>query len=508
MYDTRYRDVIVPRLVELGVRHIRDGNCPGRPDMDAKLKELAGRHGIRALVFNDPVGLSGTLTQMRDHALALNQDPSRPILMVEGPNEWDMRGWADWPKRLHDATVEIWRLYEPTSSSLPVAGPSFARSFGNPSALAAREAAIPRYMQWGNLHSYTGGMAPDGPAGGGYGRPLDETIAEYRKLSGSDPLIAGETGYTYGPGFNPVSYRAAAKYFPRMFLTYLQKGIRRAYVYQLIETEAKHDFGLLNRDGSPRPPFGAIKSFIALLKDAGPSFQPGTLDFELTGDLRNVQSFVLQKRDGTFFLALWQAVPSYDFASKRDLETTPRAVTLELTTPVRSARTYLPSTNGTAVQRSYDTPRRIEVSVVDHVLLIELAPTTAGPRPDAGLPRPADGGTPHRGGADAGPSPDVSLADSGSPEPAGDATDTGSDSSPSRRDHAIDSSPSADAGPGQLADGSSDAADGAPNPATSGCSLSATSAGAIPRGALWLALLLTVAYRRRARRQHPASSPT
>src|SRR4051812_25462209 len=54
--DTIYRHydgIIRPRLVELGVRHVRDGLRADRKDVIAKLNDLGGR-GIRSLLLVRP----------------------------------------------------------------------------------------------------------------------------------------------------------------------------------------------------------------------------------------------------------------------------------------------------------------------------------------------------------------------------------------------------------------------------------------------------------------------
>ena len=42
-----------------------------------------------------------------------------------------------------------------------------------------------------------------------------------------------------------------------------------------------------------------------LLADPGPAFAAGNLDFSLSGDLKDVDHLLLEKRNGTFFPAIW-----------------------------------------------------------------------------------------------------------------------------------------------------------------------------------------------------------
>lgn len=375
IYTDNYVDIIKPRLIELGVRNIRDGNAVGNTTFDNRVVELSTL-GIKFLMFVDTrFGLATDLTQAKEHIKLLNSAPSKPVLMLEGPNEFDC--WDTTRATLSQRTIDIWNTFknDAATASLPIAGPSFCDTRDSPGKLAAVFPDASNYMQYGNMHCYSGGNAVEGSLGGGWGMPLSQAVDEYKMLSGSYPLIASETGYIMSGdvvGFMSVTQRAAAKYMPRLFLTYLNYGIQRAYIYQLINNN-QEDNGLLNTDGSPRLQYASIKNYISLLKDSGAAFTTDSLAYTLSGDLTNIQHILLQKRNGTFYLIVWQGVNSCD-SGPVDVEPAAQALTLNLSTPIKQAKLYLPSLNDTSVQASYNNPTSINLFVPDHILVIELDP--------------------------------------------------------------------------------------------------------------------------------------
>ena len=60
------------------------------------------------------------------------------------------------------------------------------------------------------------------------------------------------------------------------------------------------------------------------------------------GKTSEIHHTLLQKRDGTFYLVLWNEIVSYDNAAERDINVPEQTVTLKLTTPIHLAKTFLP----------------------------------------------------------------------------------------------------------------------------------------------------------------------
>ena len=110
-----------------------------------------------------------------------------------------------------------------------------------------------------------------------------------------------------------------------------------------------------------------------MFKDPGAAFNPGTLDYQLAGDPTNIRSSLFQKRNGRFYLALWQGVPSCHQRAGpgRDIEPPTRSLTLNLGTRFRQARVYQPSFSMQPTG-SYRYIRRLTLAVPDHILVVEL----------------------------------------------------------------------------------------------------------------------------------------
>jgi hypothetical protein len=142
-----------------------------------------------------------------------------------------------------------------------------------------------------------------------------------------------ETGYVTDVSQpNGVPEDVAGRYLPRVLLEQWMHGITRTYIYELVDVGAQigdNGFGLLHSDFSPKPAYSAIKSVLSLLSDPGPTFQTGGLDFKLSGNLTNIHHLLLQKRDGTFYLAIWVEQPSYDVNAKKQLSVPAQQVTLQ-----------------------------------------------------------------------------------------------------------------------------------------------------------------------------------
>src|SRR5205823_5126621 len=135
-------------------------------------------------------------------------------------------------------------------------------------------------------------------------------------------------------------------YFPRLLMDYYRTGYEKTFLYELVDdyvdpanANAENNLGMFNVDFTLKPAGRAVKNTIALLADPGTSFTPSTLDFTLTGGNPNVHQLLLQKHDGTFWLALWQDVSVFNKSTNTDVTNPDVPVTLTFGSSIQGAST-------------------------------------------------------------------------------------------------------------------------------------------------------------------------
>ncbi|HAL83497.1 MAG TPA: hypothetical protein DCO83_15720 [Mucilaginibacter sp.] len=365
------------RMLELCLRHIRDENNGDNATFNDHVNQLAAL-GMRFDLVCEKWWLP-LWTQNRNYLIATKNMPNAPVEFIEYPNEDDSS--PTWVQD-YDTFFTAFRGGDSNTSGIPIFGPSFANTPSGPQYfLNTGGSDMSAKMDYANLHSYPGGEYVEGPMGGGWGNyTLDQDIAEYDLINAAHKtFVASETGYQLpqpGHGNLPVAESVAAKYEPRLLMWYLLKGFKYAYHYQLINNNTDENFGLLNPDMSRRQTFYAIKNTIKIFNDPGATFQPGTLNYSLAGNAANVKSMVFQKRNGKFYLVLWQAIasgtasnnaatPPYDFRNP----TIP--VTVSVNGISGTALGYTPSVDSVSVA-SFSNIKSMKVNVPDHIYVLEI----------------------------------------------------------------------------------------------------------------------------------------
>jgi hypothetical protein len=166
------------------------------------------------------------------------------------------------------------------------------------------------------------------------------------------------------------------RYVPRLLLSYFAAGIQRTFLYELINEGSdprnrEHNFGLLRVDGSEKPAFRSLRNLIRILEDPGAEFRAGRLAFTLEGDTAKIRPLLLQKRDGTFYLILWQSVASYDLQQATNVSIADRPLTVRFATAASSVRVFEPLTGSSPIG-THNGASQLQVSVPDHPIIIEI----------------------------------------------------------------------------------------------------------------------------------------
>lgn len=379
--DTPYYEqfpAIEQKLVELGVRHVRDGISPGRDDQYAALNELAAAGVGSTLILGDPSDDPGDLDELI--SIVKTELPAA-VEAIEGPNEYSTSGSSEWKSEL---VAYQERLYadvkeDPALAALPVIGPSIVH--GDQEELGD----VSAHLDFGNVHSYPEGNGPEYKMG--------STLERAEINSGTKPIVATETGYTTALGWTPsgagenrpVSEQAMATYVPRLFFEYFSRRIVRTFSYELIDEnpdpdldEREDHFGLLRNDVSEKPAFGALRNTIEVLADPGPAFAPGSLDYTLTGDTADLHQALLQKRDGTFYLVLWRISSIWDPVAKEALAAPSEPVTLRPEAGIEATALYDPAFSA-APEASFARSAEPTVEVGPGVAIVALSPAAPGP---------------------------------------------------------------------------------------------------------------------------------
>ena len=374
----KYDEIVKPRLKELGVKHVRTNiHAISNKQAINKVKDLADI-GIKSLIVPNPAKIDPVET------VKIVKAQIDGVSMVEGANEWNIhsnkqyKGQA-FPKGVINFQKELYSAIknDPVTAHLDVVAPSLARShLIGPD--VARLGKIP--CDFNNMHSYPGGRLPTV-------KSLDTVhIPINQKMCGTDkPIIATETGYTNAlKNKSGVSEEAAAKYINRLFLEYFNRGVKRTYTYELINgtlnpdpTKKGHNWGLLRADGERKRGFKALRNLIAILKDSevgsSTSSTSKSLDYNLKGNMTNISHTLLQKKNGTFYLILWQEVESYDKANKTKIVVPDKSIELLTNTKISKANIYRPFGSKKPV-KSINNQNKISFRVPDHPVVLELIP--------------------------------------------------------------------------------------------------------------------------------------
>ena len=339
-YDTAYGrwDQIVWRLAELGIKHVRDGIYanPGWRDWNERYYRAVEQAASLGIKFN--YGVSGNDFGTIDQRLAaIAGRLSGTAASIEGENEHDLFvGGDNWAARLAYLQAALYAAvkWHPSAEirALPVVGPSFGTWDGQERFGAYNPTG---WMDFGNIHPYTGGDSPN---------PFSVALnlQKATAVSGSKPVFATEAGFhtalhmPAGANQPPVSEQAQAVYVLRTLLEHFAMGIRRTFLYELIDeapdpagTNAELHFGLLRNDYSPKPAFGALRNLLAILSRQEPA-SLRSLRVGVAGGTSDLRQLTLQRLDGTYLIFLWRTARVWDRDHRRPLSVSPVRLTVSL----------------------------------------------------------------------------------------------------------------------------------------------------------------------------------
>ncbi len=431
---TRYSDVnaTITALRQLGITHVRENIHITSQKAMPRIKTMLDK-GIRFdFIVPRPDESGGSDPSPTIDYIAQNFAAGTDA--IEGPNEFDSSKSSDWASQLR----AVQRKVAPDMASHGslrdklIYGPSLINWKLKKDAPTVGD--LSNALTYGNVHSYPGGQMPE--------TQIESQSSLYRQyISAGKPVVATETGYhnaiqDASNSHPSATERTSGIYYPRLYLEYFRFGVERTYGYELFDQGTTSDqedhFGLFRTDGSAKPAAKAIGAMTTILAD-GAQAPGGSLAYSMTdpsagkngSDIRHV---LLQKSDGTFYLALWRAesiaTPGTGNTPPKDVNVPDQPLSVTFNQPVASAQTYRPSSDGTSTASSWQHPSRISVPVGPDVTLLKVTPssgagTTPTPAPTTQAPAPA-------------PSPSTSHAPSPAPSSSGNGGGGQSTPAPTR----------------------------------------------------------------------------
>jgi hypothetical protein len=360
--DTAYARLpeLVARMRELGIGHVREG----MPDQPGPL--------LDGLVAVRDAGIRATLVGEVDRDP--NVDVAQSVALLggaidafEAPNELDNSGDADWPAKLEAYTTQLAAAVRREAPGVPLIGPSFIDA-GNRSSLPND---LPGLF---NGHPYSGGLPPE-PA-------ISQALLERQVATPHRGVVFTETGYHNAlqatDGQPPVSEAAAAIYIPRLLIAAFGAGVRRTFLYELVDekpdpglTDPEQHFGLLRNDLSAKPAFTALQTMIRAIRESPGPASSGRVGWRVDVEGQDeVEQLTLERGDGSQVIALWRPVSVWDRDLRRAVD--PRDVRVRLTFADPGARdltVWRPSISSQPVlQRAR--ARRLGLSLDGDVVLV------------------------------------------------------------------------------------------------------------------------------------------
>jgi hypothetical protein len=364
--------LILASLKDLRLSHVRDGLADwgtGPAAYYTAHKTLAA-NGIHA----------DFITSLNQPASLIQAYPARvgDMEAVEAPNEYDTSGNTNWAAALRSYLPVIQSAVDGDHPmpGITVIGPSLVNqkwySANNSYALLG---PVSGFFAQGNLHNYPGGRNPGTPGWTpqGYGS-IAFAIRTAQTEWPSSPLVSTEDGYWDNPSAEGDPDPVIAKYIPRMLLEQYLDGIKRTYLYELADDQLSGGlYGLLRSDGTQKPQYVALKSMMQMISDPGAAYSTTRLVYAFSNSASDVHHLLLQKRDGTYLLAIWVEEPCYDVNAKASHTVASRSMHINFAKPVSVQGVYQWQADGTTVNTvSGLQSSSLPVAVSDELTIVQF----------------------------------------------------------------------------------------------------------------------------------------
>jgi hypothetical protein len=372
--DTPYANwrQVMDEIVHLGIHHIRDA-LPTTPTFVSNHRQLAAA-GIRCTCG---FAMDKDLTA---EDIVQDARTASDVEALEAPNECDAGTNCGGGGK---TGIERVTTLLPVLASaghelqLPVIGPSFTTREAY-----ASSGTIAQWITFNNLHVYFGGRNP-GTEGWGAGDPqghrygsFDWWLDQSNLNAPGIPSQITETGYEAfdnpsRPGTIPVGVEST--YILRTLLLAWNHGIRRTFIYELLDEFPGNGYGLLRHDMTEKPAFTALRNLISILNDSSRSTTLGRIKFSAESTDPSLSHTLLEKADGTYDLILWLERSSYNSDSKTASLVASEPVHLQLEPKFGIAQIISFNGDGSTQKNDVATkPSSLTVSVNDRLTVVHI----------------------------------------------------------------------------------------------------------------------------------------
>jgi hypothetical protein len=356
----------------LGINEVRDAAPNPASDLygQTHLGDAANA-GVK-FVFTAQGGVDPSIMVQGLHAFAAAHPGS--IIGIEGPNEVN-----NWPVSYQGLTgtagAQAYQTAlfnavnaDPLLRDIPVIGFTDYPAHASASDL-------------NNTHPY----AKNGD------QPHDTILSSQTQQNAVDPgkpFVITETGYhnsltadTAG-GWEGVDETTQAKLLLNTFMDAVQLGAKDTFVYELLDaypdpggSNQETHFGLFRLDNSPKPAATAIHNLTTMLQDSGTnssSFDPGTLNYSVSGLAGTGHTYLTEKSDGSFQIIAWNAPDIWDEANDRAIVVPATNVTVNLGQTFSTVQVFDPL-QGTATVQTLHNVSVVNLGLSDHLLIVQAS---------------------------------------------------------------------------------------------------------------------------------------
>ncbi len=304
-------------LIDLGAKHVRGlmGNQDGDIAMMAPLWDAGIKlctplyaHGGVALTGDPSItNPTGSYLKAKNNIDKVRNNPGllQGTIAFEGLNEYNkdeatIPNWATlsrtFSKFIHDYSRQYSAL-----NHVKMIPPSVYRRY-----LSAYQKLgdMSAWVNDGCGHYYTGVNMPTQGA-----VTMDQFVTYSRILTPSPTMKVFTTEHGFSNENGPNKIR---KYMLRQWLEFLwrDKDFRRAYIFELIDTDPAPLWGLTDANMVKRPQYFSVQRFLALYKDTGAATLT-PLPINVTAvTSANLKHLLHRKSDGSYLLALWREITS------------------------------------------------------------------------------------------------------------------------------------------------------------------------------------------------------